>query len=156
MQRDTATARTSALVDQAARRALRESKPKPDLLKDGFPFNPGLWNIVVEPIEAKEESVGGILLAPVSTEAEGYQITCGRILKAGMACMEGKTTSGIELCHFLPHAQTPEQLIGLHVMYQLHTGASLYLRGTGQRIIVMKVTDLLGETSDPDAWKFYV
>lgn len=155
MQRNPA-AQTSNLVERAARDALRAKAPKPDLLKEGFPFNPGLWNIVVEPIEAKEESVGGIVLASISQEAEGYQITCGRVLKAGMACMEGKTTAGIELCHFLPHAQTPEQLIGLYVMYQLHVGASLYLRATGQRIIVMKVTDLLGETDDPEAWKFYV
>lgn len=148
--------RSNELVDRAAREALRAKVPKPDLLKEGFPFNPGLWNIVVEPIEAKEETEGGIVLAAISQEADAFQVTCGRVLKAGMACMEGKTTAGIDLCHFLPHAQTPAQLIGLHVMFQLHTGMSLYLRKTGQRIIVMKVTDLLGETSDPTAWKFYV
>jgi co-chaperonin GroES (HSP10) len=144
------------MIDRAAREALRAKVVKPDLLKEGFPFNPGLWNIVVEPIESKEETEGGIVLAAISQEADAFQVTCGRVLKVGPACMEGRTTSGIELCNFLPSVQTPQQLIGLHVLYQLHTGMSLYLRKTNQRIIVMKVTDLLGETSDPNAWKFYV
>ena len=148
--------RTSELVDRAAREALRQAKPKPDLLKEGFPFEPGLWNIVVEPIEPKEETEGGIVLSALSQEAEAFQITCGRVLKCGPACMEGKTTSGIELCNFLPDIKTPAQLLGVNVMFQLHTGMSLYLRKTGQRIIVMKVTDLLGRTDDPQAWRFYV
>lgn len=150
------SSRTSALVERAAREALREKAPKPDLLKEGFPFEPGLWNIVVEPIEPKKETEGGLELVQLSQDAEAFQITCGRVLKAGPAAMEGKTTSGIELCNFLPGVRTREDLIGLNVMYQLHTGMTLTLRKTGQRIIVMKVTDLLGRTDDPQAWRFYV
>jgi co-chaperonin GroES (HSP10) len=150
-------ARTSNdLVERAARQALRDAKPKRDLLRDGIPFRPGLWNIVVEPREPKTTSEGGIEYVQISQQAEAFQITIGRVLLAGPACMEGKTTSGIELCNFLPDIKTPDALIGQHVIFQLHTGMSLTLRASEQRIIVMKVTDLLGVTDDPDAWKFYI
>jgi hypothetical protein len=148
--------RTNELVERAARDAQRAARPKSDLFKDGVPFRPGLWNILVEPIEPKQESEGGIVLAAISQEAEAFQITIGRVLKVGPACMEGKTTSGIELCNFLPGITKPEHLLGKYFVYQLHTGMSMTLRKTGQRVIVMKVTDLLGDTEDPEAWKFYV
>lgn len=148
--------RTNELVERAARTAIRESKPKPDLLKDGIPFRPGLWNIVVEPLEPKKVSDGGIELVDVSQQAEEIQMTIGRVLKAGPESMKGKTSSGIDLSNFLEGVTTREQLVGLNVVYQLHTGQQMTLRRTGQRVIVMKVTDLLGVADDPDAWKFYI
>lgn len=148
--------RTNELVERAARQAIRDEKPKPDLLKDGFPFSPGLWNIVVEPLEPRKMSDGGIEVVDLSQQAEGFQMTIGRVLKAGPQSMHGKTSSGIDLSNFLEGVTTREQLIGLFVIYQLHTGQTMTLRRTGQKIIVMKVTDLLGVTEEPDAWKFYI
>lgn len=143
-------------VERAARRALREVAQKPDLLKEGFPFDPGWVNIVVEPIEPRTVSDGGIEVVDLSQQAEAIQCTVARVLKAGPAAMEGVTASGIKLCNFHKDVQTIEQLIGKYVVYQLHCGQELTLRRTGQKIRVLKVTDLLGITDDPQAWKFYI
>jgi hypothetical protein len=144
-------------VDRIARRAMREvNKPNPDLLTAGFPFEPGWVNLIVEPIPPRTVSDGGIEMVDDSLTAEGFQCTVARVLKVGPAAMEGVTASGIKLCNFRPDIQTPEQLIGKYVIFQLHTGQELVLRRTGQKIRVMKVTDLLGVTHDPQAWKFYI
>jgi hypothetical protein len=127
-----------------------------DLLKEGFPFEPGGWYICVEPITPAEVSEHGIILAEITKTAEGYQATVGRVLKCGPSAFEGKTTSGIELKNYLPGISCAKDLIGTYQVYQQHTGQPLTLRKTGQRIIVMKLTDLLGGVADPQAWKFYV
>jgi len=148
---------TNSLVDRAARGALREVEARiPDLLVDGIPFTPALWMIVIEPLKPRTVTDGGIEVVDVSQEAEGYQVTVGRVLSAGPASMEGKTTSGINLANFTADIQTPAQLVGKYVMYQRHVGQDLRLRKTDQVVKVMKVTDLLGVTSDPYAWKFYI
>lgn len=147
--------RPLTVVDRAVQAALR-ADTAPDLLTDGFPFMPSLWHIVVEPLEARSVSDGGIEVVEISKEAEGHQVTVGRVLECGMAAFEGKTTSGIELCHFLPEISSREELIGKHVIYQQHVGQILTLRRTGQQIKVMRLTDLLGVTYDPHAWKFYI
>lgn len=143
----------------------RKQDPKPDvrlapgaidLLKEGFPFEPASWYICLEPVTPVEVSEGGIVLAEITKTAEGYQATVGRVLKCGPTAFAGKTTSGIDLGNFLPGIQCATQLIGKFVLYQAHTGQPLTLRKTGQRVVVMKLTDLLGVTEDPQAWKFYV
>lgn len=145
------------LVDRAARQALRApASLEPDLLIDGIPFTPALWMIVVEPLKPRSKSDGGIEVVDVSQEAESYSVTVGRVLKAGPASMEGKTTGGVELCNFTKDIRTPEALIGQYVVYQHHVGQPLTLRKTGQVVKAMKITDLLGVTEDPHAWKFYI
>lgn len=147
----------SNLVERAARDALRAVGPRePDLLLDGFPFTPAHWMIVVEPLKPRNRSDGGIEVVDVSQEAEAYSVTVGRILKAGPTSMEGRTTAGIELCKFTDDITKREQLIGIHVIYQHHIGMTLTLRKTGQVVKAMKITDLLGVTEDPHAWKFYI
>lgn len=143
-------------IDRLARDAKKDLAAKPDLLKDGFPFEPAWIWIVVEPRTPKTMSAGGILHVEVSQTAETYQASIGRVLKAGPASMDGKTTSGIDLNKFLPGITTREQLIGKWVIYQQHTGMRLRLAKTDQVIMVMKVTDLLGASDEPDAWKFYL
>lgn len=143
-------------IDRLAREAKRDLEKKPDLLKEGFPYEPAWIWIVIEPRAPKTMSAGGIHHVEVSQTAETYQASIGRVLKAGPASMDGKTTSGIDICKFLPGITTREQLIGKWVFYQQHTGQRLRLAKTDQMIIVMKVTDLLGSTEDPDAWRFYL
>jgi hypothetical protein len=143
-------------IDRVARRALKAVAKTPDLFKDGFPFDPGWVNIVVEQIAPRTVSDGGIEVVEDSVTAEAIQCTVARVLKAGPAAMEGKTASGIELKNFHKDIQTVEQLIGKFVIFQLHCGQELTLRKTGQKIRVLKVTDLLGVTADPQAWKFYI
>ncbi len=144
-------------LDRLARKALREvERPLPDLLRDGFPFDPGWVNIVVEAVPPRTVSDGGIEVVETSQEAEAIQCTVARVLKCGPAAMEGTTASGIKLSNFHPDIQTPAQLVGKYVVFQLHCGQELTLRKTGQKIRVLKVTDLLGVTVDPQAWKFYI
>lgn len=144
-------------VDRLARKAIRETaNPDPDLLTAGFPFEPGWVNIVVEPVKPKTVSDGGLELVELSQEAEEIQCTIARVLKAGPASMAGVTAAGIPLKDFRPDIQTPEDLVGKYVVYQQHSGQVLTLRKTGQKIRVLRVTDLLGVTDDPNAWKFYI
>lgn len=143
-------------VDRAAREALRTKDGQPDLLRDGIPFEPGLYYIVLEPIKPRTVTEGGIEVVDIAQQAEGHQITIGRVLKAGPESMSGKTASGIDLSNFLPHIRKPEDLIGKYFIYMRHVGQEMMLRATGQRIKVMLVTDLLGETSDANAWRFYI
>lgn len=150
-------AMTQADIDRAAANAKRSRADEDvDLLKQGFPFEPGLWNIVVEPIKARTMSDGGIEVPDIATEAEAFQITVARVLKCGPSAFEGRTSSGIELRNFLPGITCAADLIGRYVIHQLHTGMNLTFRRTGKQIRIMKLTDLLGATSDPNAWKFYV
>lgn len=150
-------ANSSSLVDRAARAALREVKHDTrDLLKDGFPFEPASWHIVVEPQEPRVMSDGGIMAPVASQEAEAFQNTVGRVLKCGPAAMEGRTTGGIELSNFLPGISRPAQLIGKFVLFQSHVGQLFTLRRTDQSIRVIKLAEILGVTDDPNAWKFYL
>jgi hypothetical protein len=149
-------AATNALVEAAARAAMQADKPPPDLLTAGFPFEPAYWMIVVEPLQPRNKSDGGIEVVDVSMEAEAYQMTVGRILKVGPACMEGQTTGGVKLDNYTRSIRTPEELIGKYVVYQKHVGQELVLRETGQIIKAMKLTETLGVTDDPYAWKFYI
>lgn len=154
MQAKSATPRID--IERAARQALSGKKPNPDLLKHGFPFTPGGWNIVIEPLEPREITDGGLIIADISQEAESFQITIGRVLKAGPTSMQGRTSSGIDLSVFTEDIKCPADLIGKFVIYQRFAGHQLKLRRTGQKIIVMDITELLGVTDDPDAFKFYV
>jgi len=147
---------SNALVEAAARGALREMKPPPDLLVEGFPFTPALWMIVVEPLQPREETDGGIAVVDLSQEAEAFQMTVGRVLRAGPASFDGETTGHVRLSNFTDDIQRREDLIGKYVVYQRHVGQDLTLRKTGQVVKAMKVTDLLGVTDDPHAWKFYI
>ena len=147
---------SNALVEAAARGALRDMKPPPDLFEAGFPFTPALWMIVIEPLRPREESDGGIAVVDLSQEAEEFQMTVGRVLKAGPASMDGQTTGGVRLNNFTADIQTPADLIGKYVVHHRHVGQELTLRKTGQVVKVMKVTELLGITEDPYAWKFYI
>ena len=148
--------RDSALINRAVARAAEPERPKRDLLVTDFPFEPGHWNIVVEPLEPKTRTEGGIEVVSESIDAEKIQITIGRVLKAGPTAMEGRTSSGILLCEFTDKIKTREQLIGSYVMFQRYTGATLVLREDMRRLLVMNVTELLGITTDPNAWKFYL
>lgn len=147
---------SSFLVDRAARAALAEVKPPPDLLTEGFPFLPGGWNIVIQPLKPRSMSDGGLEVVEISQNAEEYQITVGRVLRCGPSAFDGKTTSGIELSKFVEGINTAEQLIGKYIFHQLHVGQILRLRKTDQQIKVIKLTDILGVTEDPHAWKFYI
>lgn len=146
----------NSLVDRAARDALREEIPLPDLLLDGLPFEPALWNVVVEPIVPRTVSDGGIVVVDVSREAEGFQVTVGRVLACGPAAFEGKTSSGIDLSNFTRGIRSAEQLVGKSVVWKRYAGLELTLRDTGQMVRVMAITDFLGVTDKPDAWKFYI
>lgn len=151
------TAAANNVVERAAREALRAEDPAmPDLLLDGIPFTPALWNIVVEPLIPRTTSDGGIEVVDISQEAESYSVTVGRVLRAGPESMKGKTAAGIDLSNFTDEIHTREELIGKHVVYKHHVGQKLTLRKTGQEVKCMAVTDLLGVTADPYAWKFYI
>lgn len=144
------------LVDRAAREALRAKSKAPDLLRDGIAFEPGLYYIVLEPVTPRTVTDGGIEVVDIAQQAEGFQTTVGRVLKAGPESMSGKTASGIDLSNFLPHIRKPADLIGKYFIYMRHVGQELVIRETMQRIKVLLVTDLLGETKNPNAWRFYI
>lgn len=146
----------NTLVDRAARAAMRESEPEPDLLLAGFPFTPALWNIVIEPLRPRSVSDGGIEVVDISMEAEQIQVTVGRVLKCGPSAFAGRTTSGIDLGNFTQDIQSPGQILGKHVVHKRYAGMELTLRKTGQIVRVMVLGDLLGVTDDPYAWKFYI
>lgn len=148
--------RSNSVVDRLVADAMRKPQDAPDLLAAGIPFTPALWMIVVEPLKARTVSDGGIEVVGSSQEAEDYQVVVGRILSAGPAALDGQTTGGVKLNQFTADISKPEQLVGVHVVYQRHVGQELRLRKTEQRVMVMKVTDLLGVTDDPYAWKFYI
>ena len=143
-------------IDRLARQALKERQEKPDLLKIGFPFEPGGWHIIVEPIAPRSVTDGGIEIVEDAQNAESFLATIGRVLKVGPSCMEGTTPSGIKLSNFRPDIQKGEDLIGRYVLYQLHTGHELKLRASGLKLRILKVTDLLGVTDEPNAWRFYI
>src|SRR6266852_3006504 len=93
-------AQSNTLVERAARAALREKVQLPDLLLDGIPFMPAYWYVIVEPLKPRTMSDGGLEVVDLSQEAEGYQMTVGRVLNCGPAAFEGRTTSGIDLSRF--------------------------------------------------------
>ena len=153
----------NSLIERAARDALREAAGEPELTAGepeltaaDVPFEPALWMILVVPLKPRRKSDGGIEVVDVSQEAEGFQNTVGRVIAAGPAAFEGKTTSGIELSHFTREISTPEQLLGRYVMYQRNVGQELTLRRSGEVVKVLKVTEVLGVTNNPHAWKFYI
>ena len=149
----------SSVVDRAVQRALKEKEAEErpyDLLKDGFPFTPSLWHIVIGPVPPRTHSEGGIEVIDSSQEAEAYQKTVGQVLKCGPLAFEGKTASGQELRYFAPGIQQPNELIGKFVVHQSNVGQIFRLRHSDQVIKVILLEQILGVTDDPDAWKFYI
>jgi hypothetical protein len=131
-----------------------------NLLMNTVPFEPAHWNILVVPVRPRTMSDGkggaSVYVADIATEAEGWQGTVGRVMKCGPLAFDGKTASGLELKQFLPGIDCAAKLIGKYVFYQLHTGQEMQLRITGTKFKVFKLTDFLGVTADPYAWKFYI
>jgi hypothetical protein len=146
----------NSVIDRAVREATTPQKKLPDLLKDGVPFTPASWHILLEPLKPRTESDGGITVVDLSVEAEYYKNNVARVLSAGPTSMQGKTTAGIDLSHFTDEIRRREDLIGQYVIYRPHTGIDLTLRETGQIVKVCHLTDLVGVTTAPFAWKFYI
>jgi hypothetical protein len=147
-------------LDLAAQRELEQDNEDFELLKRAVPFEPSLWHIFVVPVQPRTMSDGkggtSVYVPEIASEADRWQGTVARVLKCGPLAFEGKTASGLDLKNFLPGIDCAEKLIGKYVFYQLHTGQSMQMRRTGTEFKVFKLTDFLGVTGDPYAWKFYV
>lgn len=146
--------------DAKEKEELKQDDEDFELLRAQVPFDPSLWHIFTVPVRPRTMSDGkggaAVYVAEVATEAEGFQGTVARVLKCGPLAFAGKTSSGLDLKDFLPGIDCAEKLIGKYVFHQLHTGHEMILRTTGTKFRVFKLTDFLGVTGNPYAWKFYI
>jgi len=144
---------------EAARKATaaipREVPALPDLLVAGYDAEPTFWYIHVEPLTPSNK-IGSLYAPDETVEAERYKTNIGRVLKVGPAAMKGHTSSGIPLSDFLPGITEASQMIGRYFVYNRNAGQVITLRETKQQILITEITDLVSETSKPDAWKFYL
>lgn len=128
--------------EEAARQAwLYDSK---------LPLEVLLWNILVEPRQPKEMSVGGILLAPDVVSAESFKTNIGRIVHVGSAAWQSQTTGGIDLRKH----RTPK--VGDMVVHRHYTGLEMIMQDTGKRLRIMDDTDVIGIVKDPEQWRMYL
>jgi len=150
-------ATTKIDIDQPARQAAQQKNfdRVREQLYPKLPLQPAFWSVLLEPLEPKETSVGGIVLAKPTQDAQKILTTIGRILAIGSLAFTGKTASGLSL--------SDEKLkfaVGDHVLYQRYTGQELYLYSKGQeedrRLVMITDSEILGLVSDPSAFRIYV
>ncbi len=147
------------LVTGMARRALSripaEIKQR-DLLVDGYDGEPTYWYIHIEPVKPAATIGDGTLLAPdESMEAERFKTNIGRVLKLGMAALEGTTRSGIALKDIIPGLSKPKDLIGRYFVYDRDAGRVMTFR-TGEQYLITEAISLTTEVKDPSLYKFYL
>jgi co-chaperonin GroES (HSP10) len=136
-----------ALVRQASTRA--------QLDLANLPVKPMFWSVLIEPLEPKERTSGGVILAQPSQDAQKILTVIGKILAVGSLAFTGKTASGISLGDELIKAK-----VGDHVLYQRYTGQELYLYdkngGRDHRLVMITDSEILGLVTQPEAFRIYV
>lgn len=132
------------------------STEKPMLRPEDIPIAPLFWSLIVEPLEPKQRTAGGLYLAEQSKEVEKIQCTIGRVLRVGSQCFKGKTSSGIVLADD-PLVQSLKP--GDYVLFARYTGQQIKLRqpvGDDRLVIVLSDTELLGVVSEPERIRFWI
>lgn len=136
------------------------AEPVPEFDMSEEPLEVAGWNILIAPLGAKTQSDGGIAFAETTQQAEEIQIKIGKVIGVGPTCMEGKTTSGIELKYLTKSINTPEQLLGKFLMYQAYTGHAVRAKtatgGMGKRLLFITATEVLAVVKNPEQWRHYI
>lgn len=126
------------------------------LRAEDVPITPLFWSLIVEPLQPKKQTAGGLYISQGAQDVEKIQCTVGRILKIGSQCFKGKTSSGIVLSDD-PLVQNLK--VGDCVLFARYTGQQVKLRqpvGDDRLVIVLSDTELLGVVADPDHIRFWI
>lgn len=101
-----------------------------------FPLN---WQIICEPIKAKEK-VGSIVIAEEAQDTEKHIINCGKIVAMGrLACTE--KTNNLDMS-----VDKEEVVVGAYVMWQRYTGMKMKFQnpdGGTREFVAVSATDLV-------------
>lgn len=123
--------------------------------KGELPLTAVSWFLIVEPLEPKEETAGGLVIARETKEAEEAIMTVGQILQLGSLCFTGVTKSGISLGD-----QNPKPKVGDYVMYQRYTGQRITVRREGGAIdrdlLIIKDSEIIAIVDRPDDLRFII
>lgn len=124
----------------------------PDLSDESFdlenlPLRPLNWTLLVQPLEAKKTSAGGIDLS-ATERAQDILATVGELIALGPQAFKGKSTSGCDLSVDPP-------VIGDWVAWPKFCGQEFRLRD-GRRLISLNDTDLIAVAKRPQDLVIYV
>jgi co-chaperonin GroES (HSP10) len=139
---------TSQDIDRIARKAQQQKQDEENpLTADDIPVTPLGWMLLVVPLEAKQETEGGIIIADQAREVEEIQNTIGQVVKMGSLCYTGTTESGIKLAN-----EERKVEVGDYVLFARYTGQKVKIRyGAKDRtVILLSDTDILAHVTDPD------
>lgn len=126
-----------------------------DLMNVTLPFRVANWSVLVQPAKPKK-SFGSIALVDETQQVEEIKSTIGRVIAVGPSAFIGKTASGIPANLVALDVEAPEQLLGLYVLHQPHTGVKFRLERYKTDVRFIDLENILAVGVDPDDWRFYI
>jgi co-chaperonin GroES (HSP10) len=117
---------------------------------DTLPMKTMFWRLLVEQLQPKTTTEGGIALADSTLEAEKSLTSIGRVLQIGHSAFTAKTPSGILLSD---EPNIPK--VGDYVLYQRYAGQEIDMRN-GRKLRILLDTEVLMLVSDPDQIRHYI
>lgn len=108
------------------------------------------WKVIIQPKAPKEETVGGIVIAKDTQEAEKHLIYIGQIIAMGEACFMTKTTGGLDMSQWAVRPQ-----VGDWAVYSPYAGIRIRQAGRNEDqssehfLLLMNDTDIHAIVDDP-------
>lgn len=113
-----------------------------------IPVRPVGWRILVEPVQIKRETAGGIVLAEEAVKAQEYLRYIGKVVDVGeLAYCDDK---------FKPHPNASANRwckVGDHIAFGRHAGQEVIVNGDGEqkRFRLLNDDEVLAVIDDPAA-----
>lgn len=127
----------------------RSNDTLPENFTQDLPI-PQFWRLLVKPLEPKEETKSGIIIAP-TTEAQKYATYLGEVLALGPFAGTSERLGGGGKA-FQRAAGFPE--VGMFVIFGKYAGQRM--RYYDNELIMINDDEILGIAPNPDAFKIYV
>jgi co-chaperonin GroES (HSP10) len=137
------------MTNALKRELARLNRPEPIDI-ESLPVKTMFWRVLVEVLEPKRETDGGIALPDTTIEAEKTLTAIGRVLQLGSFAFKSKTAAGLHLAEE-PHLPK----VGDYVMYQRYAGQDIDLR-SGRKLKVLIDTEVLMLVTDPEQIRNYI
>lgn len=111
------------------------------------PLKVALWRVLVEPLVAKEESKGGIILPEQTIVETEITTSIGRVIQLGSMAYKSRTRSGLDLSE-----EPNKPKIGDYVLFNANSGHRIRL-ADGRKMKLLNDDSILAVVTDHEQIK---
>lgn len=115
------------------------------VMPEGLPA-PLLWRVLVMPVQPKQVSKGGIILAQESQKAEGHLQIVGKVVAMGPVAGKSEQFKVDGIPQF-------DVKVGDWVIFGRYTGQRCEFKGV--KLILMNDDQLIAKANGPDGFRIY-